>query len=364
MKQVVLVTANYVESRRKTGFHWMADAFWRSGWDVLFFTESISWLSWLRNDQRFQYPIFRDANRLRRVRERLHSYIWFTPFNPGNLRLKMFNSLSRPVFRQYSTLLLKHQVARKIEGADLFVFDSTHGLFLFDRFKQMNPRARFVYRVSDDIPMMGNHPLLLETEERITPQFDLVSTPSEYIQRRFAHLSQARLHKHGLRKELFDQIHDCPYKGTGPFVIYVGREYFDHDFLQRALRLFPTWSFHIFGSIPHLPVAANLTVYGERPFEEMIPYLKYADIGLQTRAYKPGAECLTDSLKMHQYTYCKLPIVAPQFLKNSRPHVFYYQPGDDATIRQALIDAARFDRSKVPLKDVWSWDEMVARLAA
>src|SRR5262245_17741001 len=143
MKRVVLVTAHYAESKRKAGFHWMADAFWRSGWDVLFFTESISWLSWLRSDQRFQYPIFQQANRLRRVRDRFHSYIWFTPFHPGNLRLEVFNRLSRPLFSRYPKLALKPEISHKIAETDLVVFDSTHGLFLFDRFKQINPRARF-----------------------------------------------------------------------------------------------------------------------------------------------------------------------------------------------------------------------------
>src|SRR5262249_4030313 len=118
MKRVVLITAHYLESKRKSGFHWMADAFWRAGWDVLFFTESISWLSWLRSDPRFQYPIFRDANRLRLIRERLHSYVWFTPFHAGNLRWRLFNSLSRPLFRRYPDLPLKTEVTRKIARAD------------------------------------------------------------------------------------------------------------------------------------------------------------------------------------------------------------------------------------------------------
>jgi 2-beta-glucuronyltransferase len=369
MKRVVLVTAHYAESKRKAGFHWMADALWRSGHDVLFFTESISWLSWLRSDPRFQYPIFRDANRLRRLRERFHSYVWFTPFHPGNLRLDLFNRLSRPLFRCYPRLALLPEVRRKIVQADMFVFDSTHGLFLFDRFKRMNPTARFAYRVSDDIPLMGNHPLLQETEANIAHRFDLVSVPSEYIHRRFVHLPQARLHRHGLRTDLFDTIRHSPYPTTGSGgpvrrVIYVGRNYFDHDFLRRALRLFPTWSFHVFGGIPDLPRAANLVSYGERPYEDMIPYLQHADIGLQNLVYKPGAESFTDSLKMHQYTYCRLPIVAPHFLQSARRHVFYYLPGDDATIRQALMDAAGFDRSRISPDEVWSWDEMVAGLAA
>jgi len=55
----------------------------------------------------------------------------------------------------------------------LFVFDSDHGLFLFERFQSLNPRARFVYRVSDNIPMMRHHPLLVEQEEKVLPRFDL-----------------------------------------------------------------------------------------------------------------------------------------------------------------------------------------------
>lgn len=363
MKRVVFVTAHYLESRRQTGFHWMADAFWRAGWDVLFFTESISWLSWLRRDLRFDYPIFQEANRVRQVRSRLASYVWFTPFHPGNLRLPLLNRLSQPLFNRYGQLPIKH-AGKCLADADLFVFDSTHGLFLFDRFKKINPRARFVYRVSDYLPMAGNHPALLAQEQRVLPAFDLVSVPAEYILRHFAHLPTVALHKHGLRTELFTRQHVNPYRGQGPFVIYVGRSHFDHDFLRQALALFPAWQFHVFGDIPGLPSAANLTTYGERPFDETIPYLQHADIGLQTRCYVPGAECLTDSLKMHQYTFCGLPIVAPDFLRNDRPHVFYYRPGDGPTIRQALLDAVSFDHARVPRHEVETWDNMVTRFAA
>lgn len=363
MKRVVLVTAHYWDSKRKAGFHWIADAFWRKGWEVLFFTESISWLSWLRGDGRFQYPIFRQANRLRQVRERFATFVWFTPFHPGNLRLGLLNQLSRPLFARYGRLPLG-SVEQHIAAADLIIFDSTHGLALVERFRKLNQHARFVYRVSDDIPMMKNHPLLAETEERVVSRFDLVSAPSEQLHRRFLHVRNAALHKHAIRKDLFDVPHPSPYRGEGPFVIYVGWQYFDHDFMARALRLFPGWSFHVFGAIPDLPSAPNLTAYGERPFAETVPYLRHANIGLQTRAYAPGAECLTDSLKMHQYTYCRLPIVAPTFLRNERPHVFYYKPGDDASIRQALLDARAFDRSRVPVDSVWSWDDLAAKLAA
>ena len=103
--------------------------------------------------------------------------------------------------------------------------------------------------------------------------------------------------------------------------------------------------------------------YGERAFAGLVPYVKHADIGLQTLEYWPGAECFTDSLKMQQYTYCRLPIVAPTFLRSDRPHVFCYEPGDDGSIRQALQAALRFDRDLVPGAEVSRWDDLILKLA-
>ena len=133
--------------------------------------------------------------------------------------------------------------------------------------------------------------------------------------------------------------------------------------MVRAVRLFPGWSLHVFGDVGALPDANNLTCYGERPFAELVPYLQHADIGLQNLTYTAGAEWFTDSLKMFQYTYCRLPIVAPRFLKHERPHVFYYEPGDDDSIRQAFLDAHGFDRGRISSDGVLSWDQLALKLA-
>jgi len=113
-----------------------------------------------------------------------------------------------------------------------------------------------------------------------------------------------------------------------------------------------------------MPGAANLTCHGERPFAELVPYLQHADIGLQALTYTPGAEWFTDSLKMFQYTYCRLPIVAPRYLQHDRPHVYYYDPGDDASIRQALLAARGHDRGQIVTASVLSWDDLASKLAA
>ena len=362
MKRVVLITNQYCESKNKAGFHWLADAFWRAGWEVLFFTESISWISWLRRDARFAYPVRQQANRLRQVRERYWSYVWLTPFHPLNLRHRWLNHLSGPLLKTYGSLPLP-EVEGMIAEAELLVFDSDHGLFLFDRFKKLNPRARCVYRVSDDLPTMRQHPVLLETELRLQNEFDLVSVPSEFMRQRLAVSGKVELHRHGLRRDLFDRPCASPYANAGPNVLFVGRQYLDHDFLVRATRLFPDWWFHVFGPTNQLHSTPNLAIYGERSFEELIPYLRHADIGLQTLVYWPGAECFTDSLKMQQYTYCRLPIVAPAYLRTGQPHVFYYDAGHDESIRQALVAARAFDRDAIPVGNVGTWDEMIVQMA-
>ena len=94
----------------------------------------------------------------------------------------------------------------------------------------------------------------------------------------------------------------------------------------------------------------------------MIPYLQHADIGLQTLVERPGAECFADSLKMQQYTYCRLPIVAPQFLQSNRTHVYCYTPDSDESIREAFRAALRHDRSQIDVSGILSWDDLAKQL--
>jgi 2-beta-glucuronyltransferase len=67
---------------------------------------------------------------------------------------------------------------------------------------------------------------------------------------------------------------------------------------------------------------------------------------------------------MQQYSYCRLPIVAPRFLECSRSNVFYYEPADDRSICRALTEAAGCDRSRIQPENLHSWTDIAARLAA
>ncbi|AKG22725.1 GumK N-terminal domain-containing glycosyltransferase [Calothrix sp. 336/3] len=360
MKRVVLITGHYWHSKRKAGFHWLGDAFWRQGWEVVFLTAPLSWLSVLRRDYRLAYPVLEEANRLQPIKPNMWSYVWFTPWHPANLRLGMLNHLSRSWFRSYGQLPLP-EVESLLKDADLFIFESTPALLLFDRCKQINPRAQYIYRVSDDLRLLNNHSIVLEKEAEVLPKFNLVSVPSQHMYRMFAGLPNIKLHLHGIRKDLFAQDYYNPYPPSEhPHVVFVGNTRFDYDFIDRASQLLPDWQFHIIGPMSNLISRKNIIAYQELPFEATIPYLKYADIALQNLAYSPGSECFTDSLKIIQYTYCQLPIVAPDYLKSSRENMFYYQPGNPDSIRQALIAAQGCDRSQISTENIYDWDELVS----
>jgi 2-beta-glucuronyltransferase len=363
-RRIVLLTGHYYGSKRRAGFHFLADAFHRAGHHVLFFTASLSWISRLAGDQRFAYPVLEERGQIKRVRDRFDSYVWFTGWHPAHLRSAALNRIATPFYRRYGELPLG-PVERFLKTTDVFLFECGSPLLLVDRLRSMSARARLIYRVSDDQRLLHHHPLMLETEARVAPTFDLVSAPSEFLHRRFSHLPSAALQFHGVEKKYFDQPRANPYAHPDAVnCIFVGNAYLDTQFLEYASEEFPDWWFHVVGNFPQLPPRANIIGHGELPFEATVPFLQHARIGLTTLAYRFGAESFTDSLKTLQYTYCRLPIVAPEFIRSSRENVFYYAPGDRSSVRRALLEALGYDRPKVAARDISSWDELAERLLA
>jgi 2-beta-glucuronyltransferase len=360
--RVVLISGHYLLSKRRAGFHWLAFAYESLGWDVTFVTGCISWISYARRDPRFQYPVLEERNRLVRIRERMASYVWFTPWHPSDLRSGMLNALSSTLFRRYARFELGEARA-PLARADLIIFESFPGLMLFDEVRALNTRARLVYRVSDDLRMMRTHPVVSEAEAHAAPQFDQVSVVSQYLYRKFEGLPRLTFEPHAVAKEYFDRETPNPYEPRTVNVVWSGNWSFDVDFIERASRLFPDWRFHIIGQVGALPARGNVIAYGEIPFADTVPYMQHADIGLCNRPMKASVEALTDTLKVLQYTYCRLPIVTPEFLRTSRTNTFYYRLGDDESIRRAMLDALAFDRSRTDRSSIHTWPELAARLA-
>jgi 2-beta-glucuronyltransferase len=360
-RRVVFATTKYWRAPSKVGFHFLAQSFQRAGWEVLFLTTHMSWLAAaVGRRRRLARAVRPEANRPVSA-DGVTSYVWYTPWQPVNLRLGLLNRVTAPLFRRYGDLRL--DIAALAADAARFVFDSGSDLLLFERFKRLAPRAAFVYRVSDDLRDSGVHPVVLDVEEAVAPRFDLVSVPCAYIAERFQGLPRMALHHHGVDKAAFDADVATPYaRSPGPNAVFVGNQRLDTGFIETASALFPHWTFHVIGAVPGVPRRDNVRAYGPRPFSETIAFVKHADVGLQAIARVPGAEAFTDSLKVIQYTYCRLPVVAPAFLACARPNFVYYAPGDAESIRGALERAARLDRARIDPGQVRTWDDLAEDL--
>jgi 2-beta-glucuronyltransferase len=358
-RRVILVSGHYLGSKRRAGFHHLAQAYWSLGWDVTFVTAAISVLSRLRGDYRFEYPVREEANRLVPVRERLTSYVLLTRTHPGNLRLGFANRLSAPWFARYVRVPLG-PLEERLREADLVVFEGTAALLLVERIRGLAPRARLVYRASDELRALGVHPLILEAEERAIPLFDLVSAPTPQIAEVLAPYGPVEVHPPGIDKAALGRPTESPY-GEGPAAVFAGvSPLFDHESLAAAAELAPHVAFHVIGHPPR-PHPANVVFHPELPFDELVPYFQHATFGLLL--FPPGYLSLGQGNKVAQYSYCRLPIVAPARLGGERPNLCFFEPGDIESLGRALAEAERMPHSAVFAEGIMSAEELAAVLA-
>ncbi|MDQ2982449.1 MAG: glucuronosyltransferase [Actinomycetota bacterium] len=358
---VVLISYHYAKSKRRGGFHALADSYRRLGWNVVFVTAPISRISRLRRDHRLGYDTLRERNRLIQIDDRYWSYVLYSLIHPVDFRNRLLNRLGGWLLFAYRHVRFG-ALEDVLKAADLIIVESTAALVLVDRLRELNPSARLVYRVSDDLRTVNAPPALHDRELALAEKFDIVSTLNSTFQARFQHLGTAELQPHGIDRDVFDRPSVSPYVPGTLNAIFVGVSLLDEEFLKIASELRPEWSFHVIGPVSG-PQAQNITYYGEMPFRETVPFIVHADAGLQTRRWTVGAETLSDSLKVQQYTYCRLPIIAPTFLRSDRPNLFCYEPGDPDSIARALDASRAFDGRAELQQLVSSWMEVAQRLA-
>jgi 2-beta-glucuronyltransferase len=357
---VTFITGHYYFSARRAGFHHLADAAYRAGRRVNFVTAGLSLLSYLRRDHRTLIRgIRRQYRRPVTVRPGFVSYVHFTPWHPHTLILPALNRLTMSLTDFYGEGDLG-RLLPLVKETDVFVFESMAGLFLFKRFRRENPTATMIYRVSDDVRILGStHPRLVELEQEIAPLFDRVSVPSPTMLGLFHGLPSLRLDRHGVDKAAYDACTVSPYPAGSRNAVFVGAGYLDADFFRHAAPVVPECSFHVIGPVHAFPGLTNVRFYGEMPFADTLPYIKFADVGLMTLYYKNAStKTFCDSLKILQYRYCGLPIVAPEFLPLQRDGVLYYEPGSAASCAQAVRDALAWGRNPDWAREVRSWDEV------
>lgn len=362
MKKVVLLSYHYYPSARRAGFHWLADAYHQLGWQVTFVTAPLSWLHKLSGNFRFDYPVRQEANRLIQERYNFYRYVFFTKTHPGSLRHPLLNRLAAPLFANYGDVALG-SLTPIIEQADHIIFESTPAIMLLPQIKKLNPAARCIYRVSDDIRLLKLHPVVINAENILAPQFDLISVPSRYIYQHFCHLPTTQLQFHGIQKDSFDRPAPTPFTRQNNAIFVGNHPHVDWFFLNEAAEAYPEFTFHIIGDVGNEARQPNIRLYGQMPFEKTVPYIQHSDIGLHPVCYTQGAESATDTLKILQYSYCGLATIMPAFIKSERENSFYYQAGDSVSIRNSMQQAICYQPNLGNLrKPILSWEALAFKI--
>jgi len=358
-RRVLLVSPAYLGSKRRIGFHHLARAYQSLGWDVVFVTAPISFLSRLRGDYRFEYPVREEANRLVPVDERLRSFVLMTGWQPGNLRLPVANRLSSQLFRRYAQTPLG-PLAGLLPEADLIVFEGTAALLLVPRFRELAPRARIVYRASDDLRRLRVHPLLLAAEAEAVAEVDLTSVPTREMAAALESHGPVQVHSSPVDTAALDRPTPSPY-GDGPAAVFAGvTPLFDYDTLALAAHLVPHVAFHVVG-LPPRTMPPNVAFHPELPYDELVPYLQHATYGLLF--FPPGYPSLGQGNKVVQYSYCRLPIVAPSFFCSDRSNMCVYDVGDEASLGRALAEAEAMPHAESFAEGIVSAKELARILA-
>ncbi len=359
MKKVVLLSWHYYNSKRQAGFHFLANAFKDRGFQVVFISAAISLLTFLRKDSK--------------IYEKDFSKNVIKPMNFNGVKSVINTSLFQPAVSRNSKVLellakvffkLSITSKKEVRTANYIVFESMSSIMFFDKVKLINPTAKIIYRMSDDIEILKAPKVTVDYERSILTKFDLVSVPTKTMYDKFVALSpdNVKLHFHGIDKKIYDQAKFSPYTEKINH-IFVGNSLLDQDFIDIASSIYEDHLFHIIGTFEPIIKKRNVIYYGYMPFEETIPYVKFATTGLQIISnYNGVAETLSDSLKVLQYSYCKLPIIAPSVIPaHHRKNFFYYDYNDKNSIKQCVEEALAFDKTSFTV-NIKSWDELAIEL--
>lgn len=362
-RRVLIVTGHhFAEAPRKVDLHFMADALRAGGDHVDFLACRLSFLSRFLKDGRFAYARQRPLNRWNLVGEGLEEFLWYAPFHPMNLKLPLLNALSGPLFRLYGRLLPKAVMDRMASYTHILI-ESGPPPLLSHRMRQAAPKARIIYHAADRLKTIRVHPCVEEALAKGIGDYDLIHIMAEAMRADFPADAPILYLPHGIARDSFDRTVESPY-ATPRNAVSVGDMLFDARVIDTLAAAYPDWTFHLFGkkAVPS-ELRTNIVVHGEVAFETIVPFIKFADIGLAPYGRSEGADYLSQSsLKMIQYSYCRLPIVAPTFAAGGRDHVCAYDPGDEASVIEAFRRAQSFDRGAIETASIRGWQEAVQLL--
>lgn len=362
-KRVLVVSGHhFADAPRRVDLHFMSDQLREEGAAVDFLICRLSPLSRFVHDGRYEHALTRPINTWFRLGERLEEFVWFAPFHPINLRYGWLNAMAAPLYRRYGHFLPKDVTERLSEYSHI-VIESGPSPLLTRYLRRHAPKAKFIYHAADRLETIRVHPCIIKELNATLPLYDQIRIMAEAMRTDFAAQDRVVFVPHGISKGLFDAAAISPYEGSR-HAISVGDMMFDAGMIETLAAANPDWTFHLFGkkALPSQP-RANIVVHGEVSFGTIVPFIKFADIGIAPYRAGAGADYLSQSsLKMIQYSYCHLPIVAPRFAAAGRDNVCAYEPDDQNSIRAAFERAKGTVHLTIDTSDILTWEDVVDRL--
>lgn len=364
----ILVSYHHPLSKRRAGFHFISDELQSRGYEVLFVTSSFSRLSRLKShDHRLALVGEEVTNSILKRSTTLSSMTWEPWIHPFSLKNRWLDRLLRPVF-ELGARSFPEALQPPLQRAEVVILESCAGLSIAPKIRELRPGIRMAYRVSDDLPAMGAPQVLCDIELEAIQLMNWISSPCEPIRSRLeasgANSKTLSVDFHGFQTEDLSQrsVGQNPYRGSINNAVHVGISTLDAEWLRIAANLAPHWNFHIIGPMKPEVSLPNVRYLGEMHYRDTLPYIRFADYGLHTLRSSPALHTFTDTLKLQQYGYFNLPVLAPSEIHAPHRQLIQYHRNQPESIAAALR-AAEEAKGQIRTRHlIGSWKSVVDRL--
>lgn len=362
-KKFTLVTRHYFSSHnRKTTVHFLAREFAKRGYEVNFVTVGRSRLSCLNKNKAKAVPSDLSREKFLSVEENIQSIVMDEYIHPFSSHSKIIKFLTNPYFLRYGKTI-PNVVKKEVADSDIVLIECGYGVAYFKALKELCTKAKFVYFATDPLSQVGLRSEFEDIEQSVIEQFDVVRVASSELGERFPATANVKIIPQGLDKSIFDNAQTSPYSENSFNFISIGDMSFDAQSIIAMAKSKPDAFFHIFGADIIEDYPENIIVHGEVEFTKLVPYIKFADVGIMPYKMNAHMSYLTKtSLKFLQYSYSGLPIITPQGPDWEREKMFLYSPDNNESIVNAVAQASKTPKDQSLGNGIIDWGNCTDKL--
>ncbi len=357
MKRAVLISGHIPWQKRRASLLWVSDHLQEAGWHVTHVIAGYSYISQLRGDKRLRALPRQPLRGSECLGPSLTVIFDLSPIHPFSTGFKPLDKAFRPLHETFLSFW-SEKLKKPLSQARLVITESGPPVMLGPVIAHHAPHAARLYRVNDDIRLLGAPDWLAQCELAQSATYTRISTASPHLAHRFADHPNVTLDPMGIpRAEVLHHATYFPSDSSLKTAICAGTTQIDIPALMRIAQDQPGWRIHVYGALKSAPPEApNIMWHGEQPFRNVMQHIAKADIGLAPYLDRPGIEYqTTNSNRMLLYRHFGLPILGPDRLCHpSLPLLIGYCQPDAYN----LCETTPRQPEHIP-----DWSDLAARLA-